>query len=63
MAQAQNVNILHAKQSDASIQFYDANHLYLMKIARIKRDQQKSNTTSTHNPSIAKKTYQAKPQS
>jgi hypothetical protein len=27
MAQAQNVNILHAKQSDASIQFYDANHL------------------------------------
>jgi hypothetical protein len=27
MAQAQSVNILHAKQSDASIQFYDANHL------------------------------------
>jgi hypothetical protein len=36
---------LHAKQSDASIQFYDANHLYLMKKALIKKDQQKKKTT------------------
>jgi hypothetical protein len=41
MAQAQIVNILQAKQSNASIQLYDAIHLYLMRVALIKKDQQK----------------------
>ncbi len=41
LAQAPYINILQAKQSDASTQFYDANHLYLMKIAIIKKSQEK----------------------
>jgi hypothetical protein len=39
LATTQDVNILHAQQSDASFpfNFYNANHLYLMKIALIER--------------------------
>jgi hypothetical protein len=41
LAKAQYINILQAKQSDASTQFYDANHLYLMRIALIKENSRK----------------------
>jgi hypothetical protein len=40
----------------------DENSAYQRKHQK-RKTKQKSNTTSTHNPSIAKKTYQAKPQS
>jgi hypothetical protein len=38
----QCINILQAKQSNASTQFYDANHLYLMKIAIIENLKKKA---------------------
>jgi hypothetical protein len=60
LAQTPYINILQAKQSDASTQFYDANHLYLMKIAIIKNSQEKSSPTSNHTSPITKRTYQIK---
>jgi hypothetical protein len=44
LTQAQYVNALQTEQSDAPIQFYGANYLYLMKIALIKENSRKENT-------------------
>ncbi len=43
------------------VQFYKVYHLYLMKIALIKRiNKKKDNTTSRHHPSVMKMTYHIK---
>jgi hypothetical protein len=42
------------------VQLYEANHLYLMKIALIKKNLQEKNTTSRYHPSVMKTTYHIK---
>jgi hypothetical protein len=60
-AYAQYKNTLQKEQSDAPCNFIKLYHLYLMKIALIKKNQRKKiNTTSRYYPSIMKKTHQFK---
>ena len=61
-AYAQYKNTLQKEQSDAPCNFIKLYHLYLMKIALIKKNQKKKdNTTSRYHPSVMKMTHQSKP--
>jgi hypothetical protein len=60
-AYAQYENALQTEQSDAPCNFIKLYHLYLMKIALIKRiSREKTNTTSRYHSSIMKMTYHIK---